>query len=171
MVDFAICHHVAHQLQRFRCDAEIAKPRHETRHAQDAHRVFDECVADVAHYPRLDIRHAAVRVDQRAVVSLCDGVDGQVTARQILFQCDFWRGVDDETLVARCGFALGARQRVFSVGFRVQEYREILADRLVAKRGHVFRRSADHDVIAVFDRQAEQRVAHCPAYRVDFHGI
>ena len=90
---------------------------------------------------------------------LRDGVDGQVAARQILFQRDFRRGLEAEALVAASGLALGARQRVLLVGVRMQEHREVRADRPEALRHHVFRRGADHHVVAVLHRMTEQGVA------------
>ena len=44
--------------------------------------------------------------------------------------------------------------------FRVQEDREVLADCDEAQRCHLVGRGADHHMVAVFHRQAEQRVAH-----------
>jgi hypothetical protein len=52
---------------------------------------------------------------------------------------------------------------------RMQEHREILADRLVAPRRHLRRRGADDDPVAVLHRQAEKLVAHCAADGVRLH--
>ena len=58
-------------------------------------------------------------------------------------------GVEGEAFVAGRGLALGARQRIFLVRLRVQENREVLADRLVAQRHHFLRRGADDDPVAI----------------------
>ena len=77
--------------------------------------------------------------------------------------------VEGETLVARAGLALGAREGVLVARLRVQEDREVLADRLEAQREHVVRRGADDDVVAVVHGQAEQRITHRAADEVDLH--
>src|SRR5438105_15505730 len=74
-----------------------------------------------------------------------------------------------EALVAAPALSLGARERIFLVRLRVQEHREILAHRLVAEALHFLGRGADHDVVAILDRQPEQLVAHRAADRVDLH--
>jgi hypothetical protein len=69
------------------------------------------------------------------------------------------------------GFALGARQRVFLMRFGVQEYREILADRLVALRDHIVWRGTDDDPIHILDRQAQHFIADCAANAVNLHDL
>ena len=115
--------------------------------AARGYRVFAERRADMAQYAGAQIGDAVMRVDQFAPALLVinflgDGVDGEIAAQQILLQRDIRRGVDGETLVAARGLALGARQRVFLMGLRMQEHREILAHRLKALPDHVFRRAA-----------------------------
>ena len=110
-----------------------------------------------------------IRIDECAVVGFGDGVDGQVTALQILFQRDIGAGVKGKACVTRAGFAFGACQRIFVAGFRVQEYREVLADLFVPLFQHFLRRRTDHDPVPFQHRQAEQPVAHCTAYQVSFH--
>src|SRR6185437_10648118 len=68
--------------------------------------------------------------------------------------------MEAETVITRPGLALGARERVFLAGVRVQEHGEILADRLVTQRQHVFWRRTDHHVVAIEVRAAQQLVAY-----------
>src|SRR6185312_3952057 len=93
-------------------------------------------------------------------------VDGEVATREVVLQRHVGRGVEAETVVARPRLALGARQRVFLAGVGMQEHREILADRLVALRQHVFGRRADHHVVAIEMRAAQQLVAYRAADQV-----
>jgi hypothetical protein len=125
----------------------------------------------VAQHARRKVGLAAEGIDQRAVLVLGDGVDGEVAPRQILFQRHVGRGVEDEALVARRGLALGARQGVFLVRLGMQEHREILADRLEAARQHVLRRGADDDMVVVLHGQAEQPIAHRTADDVGLHRL
>ena len=165
---FAVHHHVTHQLQGHGRDREI-EARGEPCHAQYAHRVFGERRPDVTQYARFQIGNAAVRVDDFAIGVFGNRVDGEIAARQVLLQSDAGVRVKLEPVIAARGLALGARERVFLFGFGMQKHREILADRFVAELDHFFRRGADHDVIAIGYRQAEQLIAHGTADRVDFH--
>ena len=45
-----------------------SETRSEARNAQDAHRIFDECRADVAQDAGLQVGRAAERIDQLAIV-------------------------------------------------------------------------------------------------------
>ena len=168
MVDFTVAHHFAHEFQRLRRDRE-PEAGGESRDAQHPHRVLDERLADMTQDAGLQVGDAMMRVDDVAVVVAGDCIDGEVAARQVLFQRDLRGRLDLETLVAARRLSLGARERVFLVRLRVQEYREILAHRAIAQLLHLLRRGTDHDVILVGDRPAEQPVAHCPSDRVDLH--
>lgn len=86
MVCFAGAHHLSHQGQRFRRNAEIDEACGKTGEPQDADRVFDKSRTHMAQHPRLQIAQPAKRIDQRAIAGPRNGVDGQITARQILFQ-------------------------------------------------------------------------------------
>ncbi len=169
-VDFAVVDHPPHQRAGFRSDGKVGETGGEARHPQDAHRIFGKRLAHMAKNACSQIVLSAIGIDQRAGRVLGHRVDGEVAAAQILFQGDVRCGVHLESLVALSGFALGTRQGVFLVRLRVQEYREILADRLVAQRDHVVGRGADDDVVAVGQRQAQQPVTHCAADDVGFHG-
>jgi hypothetical protein len=65
--------------------------------------------------------------------------------------------------------ALGTRQRVFRLRFRVQENREILADLPEALRQHFSRRRADDHVVAILHGPAEQFIAHSATDGEDLH--
>lgn len=118
---------------------------------------------------RGEVAAAAVGVDQAAVLGARDRVDREVAAQQVLFERDLGRGVADEAGVAVAGLALGARERVFLVGVRMQEDREVAADRAEAAREHLVGRAADHHPVTILHRQAEQGVAHRPAHDIGLH--
>ena len=169
MVDLADGHHLAHQLLRFRRDREIGKARGKAGDAQDAHRVFDKGRTDVAQYLGRNIGDAVEGIGQRAIVGARDGVDRQVTPREIIGKADVRSSVEGKALVAVPGLALGAGERVFLVRLWVQENREVLADRLETLGQHGFGRCADDDEITILHRQAEQFVAHGATDCVDLH--
>ena len=95
---------------------------------------------------------------------------GEVAARQVLFQRHVGRGVEDEAAVTRRGLALGARQRVFFLGFRVQEHRKVLAHRPVAGGDHLLRTGAHHHPVLLLGLQAEQGVADRTTYQIALQG-
>jgi hypothetical protein len=115
------------------------------------------------------ISHPTVRIYQIAVFVFGDCVDGEVASCQILFQRHARIGVKGKAVIAAPGFALGARQRIFLVGARVQEDREILADWFVAQFKHVFRTCADHHVIVIDHRAFQQFVADGAAHQISAH--
>ena len=116
-----------------------------------------------------DIGLTVVGIDQRAVFSAGDGVDGQVAPRQVFFQRDIDIGIHLKALVAFGCLAFSAREGVLLLRFGMEKNRKILADRAVTQRDHLLRRGADDDVIAVLDRQSEQRIAHCAADLIYLH--
>ncbi len=169
-VGFALRDHSTHQLQGCRRDRKI-ETRGKPRHPQYAYRVFAERRPDVAQHTRLEVGDTVERVDDLAGVISGYRVDGEIAPRQVLFKRDIGRCVYRETLIAACGLAFRARERIFFMRFRMQENRKILAHRFVAEFQHFRRRGADHDVIAVRARQSEQFVTHETADRVDFHAV
>ena len=167
-VGFAVLHHLHHQRLRFRRDGEI-KARGKPRNAQDAHRIFGKRRTDVTQHAFAKVVRAVIRVDQPAAVGTGHRIDGQVAALQILFQRDVGCGVKVKAVITGRGLALGARQRIFLMGLRMQEHRKIAADRAEALLHHLFGCGADDDVIPVLHRQAEHLVTHRTADNVDFH--
>ena len=87
-MDFAGRRHFAHQRQGFGGNGEIGEARSEAGQTQDAHGVFAEGGADVAEDPGLDVGLSVEGIDEAAVGSTGDGVDGEVTAQQVVFQRD-----------------------------------------------------------------------------------
>jgi hypothetical protein len=172
VIDFAVRDHLAHQRQGFLRDRKAACgiARRKARDAQHAHRILGERRRHVAQHAPLQIRRAAERVDQRAVRVFRHRVDGQVAAAQVVLERHLRRRVERERVIAAAGLAFGPRQCVLLAGLRMQEYRKILADRLVAEAAQVVRARADDDVVAIADRQAEQAVTHRAADEIDFHG-
>jgi len=139
------------------------------RQAQQPHRVFGKGIGNVTQHPRGDVGGAAKRVDQAAVCGLGDGVDAEIAPGQILLQRHRRIGIDHEATIAPPGLALGPGQSIFLVALRVQENRKVPADRLVAKRQHLFRRAAYHHPVAVPADPTEQPVAHGAADQIGLH--
>ena len=157
MIHFAAFGHLPHQRQGFVRDTEAARrvARREPCDAQHAYRILGESWRDMAQHSCGEIALAAEWVDDCAAFVLGHRVDGEVAALQILLQCHRRIDVERERVIAASGLALGPRQCIFLAGLRLQEHREILADRAVAERAHLVRRRADHDEIAVGDAEAE----------------
>ena len=166
-VDLAVGHHAAQQRHRFGCHGEVGKTRRQPRQPQQAHRVFDKGLGHVAQHARAQVGLAAVGVDERTVLSTCDGVDGEVAARQVVFQRHVGRGVDRETGVAGAGLALGAGQRHFFMGLRMQKNREVFAHGPVAQVHQLLRRGTDDDPVAVGGGHSQQLVAHGATHDVE----
>ena len=123
----------------------------------------------MAQHPRIDVAHAAERIDQVAFLALGDRVDGEVAPRQILLERHRGIGVHHESGVAARGLALGARQRVFLGGLRMQEHREVAPDLFESGRQHRLDAFAHHHVIAVAAFDAEQAIADRAADEIALH--
>ena len=123
----------------------------------------------MAKNPRFQIGNAAERIDQRAVGRFGDGVDGQVTAGQIVFEPDLRCRMENKAGVAMPALALGASERVLLVRFGMQENREVTPDRLESSGSQRVRRRTDDHIVAILHRQSEQFVADCSAHHVDLH--
>ena len=147
----------------------MGEARGEACDAQHPQRILDEGIGDMAQNARLEVALSAIGVDDQTILVLGHGIDGEIAARQILLDGDRRIGVEGETAVAPGHLALGARQRVFLVGVRVQKDREILAHGLVALFGHLLRRGAGDDPVHILNRAAEQPVAHRAADAPDLH--
>ncbi|MNP07192.1 hypothetical protein D3C76_992090 [compost metagenome] len=101
----------------------------------------------------MQIGLAAVGIDDSTVVVLCQRVDGQIAAQQILLKRDVWRGVAGKTGITETGFALRACQGVLFAAFRVKKHGKIAAYLLVARVEHLFGCGTDHNPVFIFDRQ------------------
>ena len=121
----------------------------------------------MAEDPGLDVGLAVEGIDEAAVGGTGDGIDGEVTTQQVVFQRDIRREMHGKALVAGGGLALGAGQCVFLVALGVQEDGEILADGLKALGQHLVRRGAHHHPVAVAGGQSQQFVTDGPADAVD----
>ncbi len=89
--------------------------------------------------PTLEIRLAAVGVDQRPVIIAGHRVDSQVSSRQILLERHRLRRVHLEPGVPGRDLSFAARERILFVGLGVQEYREIAPDLAISKLLHLLR--------------------------------
>ena len=103
-------------------------------------------------HARFDIVCATERIDELSVVILGDGIDGEVAALQVVFQCHRLIGVDHEAVIAASGFAFSAGECVFLAALRMQEDGKIAADLLEACGEHRGDRFADHNVIVIAGR-------------------
>ena len=169
-IDFAAAHHVAHQIQGLRRHGEITQPCRKPRHAQNAHRVFCKSWRHMAQLPRLQISLAAVGIDQLPLRVECHCIDGQIAARKVFFERDGRIGANRKAAIARRSLALGARQRVFLAGLRMQKHREVLAHGQITLRHQLFGARAHHHPVAVPHRQPQQSIAHRTADLEDLHG-
>ena len=88
-----------------------------------------------------------------AVFVLCQGVNGEIAAQQILLQRHIRRGVAGETRIAGAGFPFGTRQSVLFAAFRMKKHGKIAAYLLVARVEHLFRGGANDNPVFIFDRQ------------------
>ena len=120
-------------------------------------------------HARRDIARAAVGIDERAVVALGNGVDGEVAPQQVFFQRYRRVGIDDEPAIAAATLALRARKRMLFARVRMQEYREVASHRLEAEVFHLRLRRTHHHPVPVAGRQAEQPVAHRAADEIGLH--
>src|SRR3546814_2354597 len=94
----------------------------------------------MAQHPAFNIARAIERIDQLPLAVFGDGIDGEVAPLQVLLQRHRRIGIDHKAAITAPGLAFGARQRVFFVGLRVQEHREIAAYRAKTLR----QRSEEH---------------------------
>src|SRR6185436_17269539 len=74
-----------------------------------------------------------------------------------------------EATITGTGLALGAGERVFLAGLRMQEHRKILADRLEAACQQIFGARADDHPVPLPRGQTEQLIAHSAADEIDLH--
>ena len=117
----------------------------------------------------VEIRLPTEGVGDDAVFIHRHGIDSEVAAFKILLERDGWIGVDHKPMITGPRFALGARQRVFLFGVRVQEHREVAAHLRKALSDHFLGRAADHHPVGFMVRVAQQGVADGAAYAVTVH--
>jgi len=88
---------------------------------------------------------------------------------EIVLQRHLGCGIEAEALVTGRGFSFRAGERVFLMGFRMQEHGKIPANGFVAEGQHRLGRGANHDPIVVLYRVPQEAVADCPADFVYLH--
>ena len=123
----------------------------------------------MAQQARLEIRAPAIGIYDLAVVVFGHGVNGQVTADQILLQGDIGRGVKGETAIATPALAFGAGQGVFLAGLGMQKNREVGAHRAIALGSEGFGGGTHHDPVDLRYRATEQAIPYGTAHLVDLH--
>ncbi len=156
--EFARGHDGAHQRLGFRRHGE-SQACSEACDAQHAQRVLDERGRHMAQHAGAQVGLAAVRVDEGAVLATRHRIDREIAPRQVLLQRDIGRREELESPIAAAVLALGARERVFLVRFRMQEHWKVAADRAEAGGQHRLRRDPDDDKIPVGVCSAEQFIA------------
>ena len=170
-VHLTAVHHGAHQGHGLVCDSktQVCVSGSKSRYAQDAHRVFRKGVGDMTQHPVLQIRSAAVEIDEIALLVPRQGVDCEIATAQILLQGHIGIRVDDEAAIAGGRLALGSRQGVFLFGFGVQKDRKVTAHLLVTTGDQVLGAGPHDDIVPLVDGPAEQGVAHRSADEIDPH--
>ena len=98
------------------------------------------------------------------------GVDGEIAALEIVLELHVRRELGGEAAIAGRHLALQARERVFFLGFRVQEHREVAAHGNESRAFELGRRRADHDPVALGHLAPEQPVPNRAAHQVHLHG-
>ena len=76
-----------------------------------------------------------------------------------------------EAVIARSRLAFRAGEGVLLVRFRMQEYREILADTTIPERLEFFRHGAHDTPVPLPWRDAELRVADRATYEINLHRV
>ena len=172
-IHLAVGDHPLHQVAGGVGDAKPQgrQARREARDAQDAHRVLGKGRGHMAEHSIAQILRAAEGIDQCAGRGLGHGVDGQIAALQVLLKGHVRRGMQDKTVIARSGLALGARQRIFLVALRMEEHRKIPTHLFEAAPAHVFGCGAHHHPVTIRHRQAEALVAYRPAHQIHFQTL
>jgi hypothetical protein len=123
----------------------------------------------VTQHSRLEIAAATVGIDQAAVGGLCDCIDREVAAPQVLGERHLGSKADFEAAIARRDFAFEAGERVFLVALRMQKHREVAPDLSIVEPQHFLARAADHDPIAFLDGQSQQAVPNRAANQIHLH--
>ncbi len=88
-------------------------------HPQYPQGVFRKGGRDMAKQAGLQVHATVEGVKHLAAFLLGHGVDGQVTAHQIVVQADIRSRMEGKAAIAVAGFTLGAGQGVLLLGFRV----------------------------------------------------
>ena len=88
---------------------------------------------------------------------------------EILLEAHGRRAVGAESVVARTGLALGARERVLLVGLGMQEYRKVAPHLLHSLALQFLRGSADDHPVALLHCATEQLIPDCTADQIHFH--
>ncbi len=117
----------------------------------------------------VQVIHAVVGVDQFTPGGFGHGINGEVAPPQVFLKGNAGVCAGFKAGIAVTCFTLGACQCVFLFCLRVQEHREILADRLITQIKHLLRRDADDHPVAFLHRQSESLVTYGAADQVDIH--
>ena len=103
----------------------------------------------------LQVNPAVEGIKHLAAFLLGHGVDGQVTAHQIVVQADIGGGMEGKAAIAVTGFAFRAGQGVFLLGFRVQKDGKILSHRAKPFGLHLVGCGTDDDPVSFCHRQSQ----------------
>src|SRR5450759_277757 len=170
-VDFTAVHHGLHQGHGFGGyrESALAEACRKARHAQHAYRILDEGLRDMAQDTRLKISAAAIRIDELARGTLRDRIDRKIAALEILLQSDLRGEARAEPSVAGSDFGFQARESIFLVRLRMQEYRKVPTDGDVAEFLKIRGTGADHHPVALAHGHAQELITDGAADQVDLH--
>ena len=120
---------------------------------------------------RPQIRFAAERIDQRAILGARHRIDREVPSLEVLLERHLRRGEKLEAAIAMPVLALGAGQRVLLARLRVEKHGKIAADRTITRCDQHLGRRADHHPVTVTRGPPEELVADRAADTIDFHRL
>jgi hypothetical protein len=148
-IRFAALDDLRHQGDRLVGDREAmpGESRCKTRDPQDAHGIFDKVAVGIP-------RH---------------GIDRQVAAPKVLLDRHLRIRMKGEAVIARTGFSFRPGEGVFLARIRVQEHREVFADRPVTELLQCFGFGAYDTPVPFRDRNAKQFVPNRATDKVNFH--
>ena len=117
-------------------------------------------------YFGLQVFDPTIRINQVAVRVLCDGINRQIAACQVLLKGNGRIRVANESAMALASLSLGARQGVFFLTLWVQEDRKVFTHRAVTKTSELLGRGAHDHPVSLYHRKIKESVSNRTAYKV-----
>ena len=106
---------------------------------------------------------------KRPIAGLCDGIDGQIAAREILLESDLRPELDRKAAISGRCLSLAPGQRIFFVGLGMQEHGEVAAHFAIFETQQFVAGAPDHHPVAFLDGQTQQRVSNRAANQIHLH--
>ena len=85
------------------------------------------------------------------IAGLRNGIDGQITSREVLLETDFRSELDRKAAVSGRSLSLPARQRIFFMGVRMQEHRKVAPYFAIFQSRQFVPGAAHDDPVALLD--------------------